>query len=186
MLRPHDLWTIAHRHNPAPRPRPHGDLVPRGASRTPGDRRRRLAALALLPAAALIPACGSNDAATSAYCGAVEDAKPSFVALQTGEPESFDEVFATFHDLAQDSPGELDADWKVLDEAAKGVEDALDKAGLDFDAVTAGQLPAGIEPKELQAVMDGLEVLASQDVMDAADSIEEHALAECDVKLAAG
>jgi hypothetical protein len=158
---------------------------PISRSRFPGGR-RRLVALAVVPALSLIAACDSGYAETSAYCGAVEDAKPAFVALQSGDPETFDQAFATFHELAQDSPSELDADWKVLDGAIADVEVALEAAGLDFAALSAGELPEDIDPQELRALMDGLEALASADITAAANSIEEHAFEACDVELAAG
>ena len=187
MLRPHDLWTIADAHDPGRPVRPDGGLELTMPSRAPLLRgRRRLATAALVPVLALVAACGSNDPGTSAYCGAIEDAKPSFTALQSGDPETFEKAFAELHELAQDSPADLDRDWQALDEAITGVRAALGAAGLDFSTVAAGDLPGGVDPTELQAVTDALEALTTPAVQNAADRIEEHAFEACDVELAAG
>ncbi|WP_205475304.1 hypothetical protein [Nocardioides sp. SYSU D00038] len=147
------------------------------------------AALAVAPAAALLSSCGLGgaEAAESPYCAAVADAKPAFASVQEGKAEKFDAAFATFHELAEQAPGDVAADWKVFDAAVVDIEEALDEAGLtfaDLASLGSGELPEQADPAALEKVVAATQELASSEVMDAVTAIEVHALDECDVTLA--
>lgn len=144
----------------------------------------RIAGVALASMLVLgLSACsGGQSAETIKYCDSLRKADGAFTDLQAGDMSKLGAVFQTFHGLADDAPQDITDDWRVMDGAITQVETSLEEAGLSLADFESTAMNA--DPKKLQAVLDNMESLSSEEVSDAADAIEKHALDDCDVKLA--
>lgn len=138
---------------------------------------------AVLAAATTLTACGSG---SSAYCSDLESASAEFDSLESNDLDQIDEAFDTFHQLADEAPSEIEADWKVLDDGITSVEKALDEAGIeiaDLAQIQEGQLPEGVDMAKLQGLAADFQKLGGEEFTKASDAIEKHAKDECDVDL---
>ena len=148
------------------------------------------ASLALAGAVLLttsLSACGGGSGGEgSDYCKDLKSATKTFDSLDSGDVSGLDKAFKTFHSLADESPGDIKADWKVLDDGITSVEDTLDKAGIkisDFAKIQAGELPEGVDATKLQEVAASFTKLSDEKFTKAADDIEKHAKDTCKVNL---
>jgi hypothetical protein len=133
--------------------------------------------------AGLLAGCGGG---TDAYCESLESASDEFSTFEGGNAGDLEQAMETFDELADEAPGDVQADWEVLDEAFSGLEDALEEAGLEFsdlDSMMAGETPENIDPTKLAALAEDLQALATDDIQKAADNIEKHAKDECGIDL---
>ena len=152
---------------------------------------------ALTLATAALAGCGSSNNNSSAsgsgnYCADLK-ADKSFVSgfSASGSGNSpdlskLDEVFSRMHALAQEAPSAVASDWKTLDGAITEIQSALKSAGLkpsDLASLEAGQLPKGVDPSKLQAMVPKLQALSSSDVSKAASAISSNAKSACGVDL---
>jgi hypothetical protein len=129
---------------------------------------------------------GGNGGSGSDYCKDIKAAAATFGDLDSGDTASIGDAFATFHKLADEAPGSIKADWKTLDGAIVTVEDALADAGIkveDFDKLSSGQLPEGVDPTKLAGLSSVFEKLSSADFEKASKDIETHAKTVCKVDL---
>jgi hypothetical protein len=154
-----------------------------------------IGAVTLSFAAAVLTACGSNNSSSSSssgdYCSELKADKVYFQGLTgTGsDAGKLDEVFQRIHTLAGDAPDNVSADWKTLDNAITTVENALKEAGIkpsDLASMQSGQMPQGVDPSKLQALIPKLQQLNSSDVSSAADRIAADAKKSCNVDLNSG
>lgn len=146
------------------------------------------APLALAGAALLVfslSACGGSDS-EGAYCTDLKKTSSTFEDLDSGDPTGLEDAFAAIHTLSAESPSEVKADWKVLEDGISGVEKALDDAGIefaDFAKIQANELPEGVDPTKLQGLASSFTALSDEKFADAGDGIQEHALDVCGVEL---
>ena len=139
--------------------------------------------------ASSLAACGGGGGGgeDSDYCKDLKKAAKSFGGLKSGDDlGSLDEVFKTFHKLADEAPSEVDADWKKLDGAIATVEKALKDAGLSADdlaKIQQGQVPEDVDTSKLQGLASEMSKLSSSDFTKASKSIETHAKKTCKVDL---
>ena len=154
---------------------------------------RWLATAAAVCAVTLASACGGtgSDPASAqdrAYCQALEESKDDFGVLQEGELAAFATAITTFHGLAEKAPAPVAEDWKVFDGAFRALEKDLSALGLevaDLEAITAGDIPKGLDVSEITEASELLTGLVSDEVATAANDIERHALEACELELAA-
>jgi hypothetical protein len=146
------------------------------------------APLALAGAVMLVSslaACGGDDSG-SAYCKDLKQAASTFDDLDSGDIGGLETAFTAFHDLADEAPGDVKAEWKVLEDGISGVEKALDDAGIkfsDMEKIQANELPEGVDPTKLQGLASSFTALSDEKFSDAADTIQVHARDVCDVEL---
>jgi hypothetical protein len=142
----------------------------------------------------LLAGCGGGDdkdasgSGSSEYCKDLKAAKADFDSLDSSSPDfsRFDEAVKTFHQLADEAPSEVEAEWKTLDGALTSLETALADAGLtleDLGKVSSGQLPPGVTQEDLAALAPKLQSTFNADVEKASDQIAKHAKSECGVDL---
>ncbi len=134
--------------------------------------------------AGLLSGCSGGQ--TQAYCDDLETAKADIDKLQEGDVASFDEVFKTIGELADEAPDEVSAEWKTLDDSLGQFKKALNDAGLelsDMDQLSQGQVPEGVDPKKLQTLGQDLQKVNNEATTKAGDEIEKHAKEECDIDL---
>ena len=150
-------------------------------------RTRTLSTLAVLTlSAGLLTACGGGSS-SDAYCKELKSDKTYFDSLGSGtDPAKIDQAFAKFHSLATKAPDEVADDWKVLDDAITTVQKALKDAGVSFADLAkaqSGQLPKGVDPQKLAAILPKLQALSNAKFDKATKAIEKHAKDTCDVNL---
>ena len=147
---------------------------------------RTLSTLAVLAlSAGLLTACGGSS--SDAYCSELKSDKVYFESIGSGDNiGKIDQAFEKFHSLADKAPDEVADDWKVLDDAITTVQKALKDAGVTFADLAkaqSGQLPKGVDPAKLQAILPKLQALTNAKFEKASKAIEKHAKDTCDVNL---
>jgi hypothetical protein len=103
---------------------------------------------------AALSACGGGDGPDSDYCKDLEASAPKFAALRTNDTAQLEDVFKASHKLAAEAPGDVKADWKVLDEGMTDIEKALTDAGIkfaDFAELQQGKIPEGVDIEKLDS-----------------------------------
>jgi hypothetical protein len=147
-------------------------------------------AAVLTVAASVLTACGggSGSSASGDYCDELKSDAAFFNDLDSSNPDlsRMDEIFSRMHTLADDAPDEVADDWQTLDDAVSTIESALKDAGLkasDLGDLQSGQVPQGVDPSKLQALLPKLQALSSGDVSAAAQRIASNAKDKCDVDL---
>jgi phage-related minor tail protein len=145
--------------------------------------------LALASAAlmvATLAGCGGGDGPDSEYCKDLKAASTQFKDLSSSEVAKLDEAFKTFHELADEAPGEVKDDWATLEKGITAVEKALKDAGLkfsDFAALQEGKMPEGVDVAKLQGLATEFQKLNSAEFDKASKAIETHAKDVCKVNL---
>ncbi len=143
-------------------------------------------ASAALMAATLAGCGGSDDGPDSAYCKDLKSASNEFDSLAASDVSKLDDAFKTFHELADEAPGEVKDDWATLDKGIVAVEKALKDAGLkfsDFAALQEGKMPDGVDVEKLQGLATEFQKLDSAEFDKASKAIEKHAKDVCKVDL---
>jgi hypothetical protein len=151
-----------------------------------------IGSMTLALTATILTACGGGGGSNSAggYCTELKADKTYFESLSGSNSDisQLDSVFSAVHKLAADAPSSVSADWKTLDGAITTLENALKAAGLkpsDLASLSSGNLPQGVDPAKLQALLPKLQSLNSADVSKAADNIAADAKKSCGVDLTA-
>ena len=154
-----------------------------------------IGAAALALTTSVLAACGSGGGSSNAasggdYCSELKADKTYFQSFNGTNPDisKLGEVFTRMHTLANDAPSEVADDWKTLDGAITTMENALKEAGLqpsDLASLQGGQLPQGVDPAKLQALLPKLQALSSTDVTAAGEAITKNAKDTCGVDLGA-
>ena len=149
-----------------------------------------IGSMTLALTATILTACGGGGGGGSAsgYCDELKTDKAYFESLSgsNGDISQLDNVFTAVHKLAADAPSNVSGDWKTLDGAITTIESALKEAGLkpsDLASLSSGNLPQGVDPSKLQALLPKLQSLNSGDVSKAADNIAADAKKTCGVDL---
>lgn len=135
-----------------------------------------------------LTACGGGDGggADSSYCKDIKTASKTFKNLGAGDIGQLDSAFQTFHELADEAPDSIKADWKKLDDAVTTVEDALEKAGIkmsDLSKIQAGEVPEGVDVAKLNNLASEFQKLSDADFTKATKAIEKQAKDECKVDI---
>lgn len=135
---------------------------------------------------ASLAACGSDSGAGSDYCKDLKSASSTFDDVESGNVADLDKTFTKFHQLADQAPEDVQADWKVLDGAITTVEKGLEDAGIkfsDFAKIQAGELPEGVDATKLQGLATTFSSLGDEKFTKAGNAIEKHAKDVCKVEL---
>jgi hypothetical protein len=142
------------------------------------------AAIASVVLLAILSGCGGGNGADSDYCKDLEAAAPKFAALRTNDTAQLEDVFKASHKLADEAPGDVKADWKVLDEGMTDIEKALKDAGIkfsDFAELQQGKIPEGVDIEKLQGLPAKFQKLDSPAFDKASKNIGRHAKDVCKV-----
>lgn len=130
----------------------------------------------------------TTEASGEEYCAALEEAQTQFESLDESDFTQFDDVFATFRQLSDQSPEEVAAEWDTLVTGFDQLEQAVEDAGLTLDELAAVQqdpqsLPEGVDLAELQALGPKLQELQTPEFNQAGEAITTHAEEECGISL---
>ena len=144
-----------------------------------------------------LAACGGGDGSDGGsgggggggdYCKDLKTAKSTFSKVSGSDFGALDDAISTFHQLADEAPSEVKADWKVLDSTFVKIEKAFEDAGLkleDLGKIQSGNLPEGVDASKLTSLGSTLSEITGDKVTKAQAAIQEHGKKTCDVDLGA-
>lgn len=127
---------------------------------------------------------GSGSSASGDYCKDLKQAVTKYGGLSSGDYKKLDEALATFHEIADEAPGEVKDEWKELDGTLTSIEKALKDAGLTFSEIAemqSGKIPEGVDASKLQGLAKDMSKLSSAEATKASAAIEAHAKKACKV-----
>jgi hypothetical protein len=145
-------------------------------------------ALALAGATAMLgglTACGggSEQTTTEQYCASVKTAQQELKTLRGGNPSNVQKAFDRMQDLADQAPPAVADEWRTLDGAFTGVEQALQKAGLGFGDLADPQSLRSLAPQQARELTEQAQRLGAQKFATASQAIQQHAQKACGVRL---
>lgn len=146
-------------------------------------RRAGLGVVALGLALSVLSGCGGS--AVDGYCEALEGHRKAFAEMTaTGAPDdALVKQLPMLEQLAGQAPDDLTDEWRTLVEAVKGLDTALDAAGIKAGKYRAGKPPAGLDPAHVEAVTAAAQQLGSAEVSAAASGITQQARDVCKINL---
>lgn len=138
-------------------------------------------AVVVLPALLVAGACASTE---ERWCDRVDDAAPGIAeSLDTGGTTTgLLDALPTLHELADAAPSDVQDEWATLVEALDGLDAALGDADLEPSEI-AGELPADLAAADRKALETASLELASPEVRDAADAVDQQVRDVCQVAL---
>lgn len=140
--------------------------------------------MAAVVGAGLVAGCSDP---TEDYCAALTDEKATLQRLSTeaDDPgsEALSQSIDVFERLRDTAPEDIRDEWTTYVFAWQGLEEALDRAGVDAGVFDDGTRPDGVGDAEYDAVRDAAGTMRSRPVVEAAVGIEQHASDVCGVDL---
>lgn len=146
-------------------------------------RRGSAAVLASACVALLVTGCGENK--REGYCAQVAEQSMGLMkTIDEGGPVSgLLNALPTLERISEDAPHDIRDEFDIFLDALRGLDAALEEAGLEPSDVPDGTLPPGVPQADREALLDATLELASPDVQAAATSVEQHALDVCHTRL---
>ncbi|MEV5002066.1 hypothetical protein [Nocardioides sp. LML1-1-1.1] len=119
------------------------------------------------------------------YCAAVVDHRSELgAALTTGKQQTgLLRALPAFEDLADKSPEDIRADWRIVVERVSGLRDALAEAGVDPESYDAAKPPEGLDPAQVRAIQTAATRLAAADMATALGRVQQQARDVCKTPL---
>lgn len=133
-----------------------------------------------------LSACAGGGGKNSDYCKDLQASQPQIAGLQSKGAAGLTDAFEASHKLAAEAPSEIKDDWAVLDRGMTEFENTLKKIGItpdDLAALSQGQMPEGVQTKDLQALPKAYEKLAGPEARQASAAIRKHAKNVCELDL---
>ena len=144
--------------------------------------RRTAVAMAVLTlVVGALAGCGGSE---SRYCRALKSDQQMFAEMQ--EDTSGLGLLrhrAALQDLADKAPDDLSDEWQTFLGAVDACASTLDEAGVKPDDFVDGQAPTGLDAQTRTRIANAASELAADDVVDAANGIEQQAKDVCKVQL---
>ncbi len=127
--------------------------------------------------------------AGGAYCDALNGAKTNLSQLDLTKID--EKTYATLQvelaKVAAAAPANVKDDWVVLTQALDDLHTLLASIGISFDdlqALSTGQVPTGVDPKELRKLAPKLQKISNDGQLQAASkAITDSAQADCGLSL---
>jgi hypothetical protein len=133
--------------------------------------------------ALLLPlsACGSDE---KSYCDALKSDQQLFAEMQDDTSGlGLLKHRTTLHALADKAPDDLTDEWQTFLGALDAFAGTLRDAGVAPGDFVDGQPPATLGADDRTRIANAASELASADVVEAADGIEQHAKDVCKLQL---
>jgi hypothetical protein len=146
-------------------------------------RRRTAASVAL----AVVVACTGSSCGASQedrYCQALRADQELFAAMQDDTSGlALLKHRDALHRLADQAPDDLTDEWQTLLGAVDAFAQTLTEVGVKPEDFVDGQAPAGLDPTKRTRIANAASELSSQDVVEAANGIEQQARDVCKLQL---
>jgi hypothetical protein len=148
-------------------------------------RRHRLArGLVAVTAAALLlatTACGDQE---QTYCSALQADQKTFAAMaEDSSGLALLDHRTMLQHLADKAPDDLVDEWQTFLGAVAAFDQVLRDVGVKPSDFVDGKPPAGLSPADRTRISDAANELASDDVVAAANGIEQQAKDVCKLQL---
>jgi hypothetical protein len=156
--------------------------------RLPADRRRvRRAAQAVVVASVVAVTMSGCKDQQEKYCDAVKDHQEKLgEVVGDGSSDALLKALPIFRDLADDAPEDIKDDWKTVIDALEGLQDALDKAGVDPATYDRNHPPAGLSQADKDAIDEAAAGLGSEATTTAFNAVDQEAKDVCGTPLELG
>jgi len=143
---------------------------------------RRIAAIMLTTVLLSLSAgCGDPE---KAYCGALSADQRMFAEMQDDTSGlALLRHRSALHHLAGQAPDDLSDEWQTFLGAIDAFARTLDEARIKPDDFVDGQAPAGLDAQTRTRIANAASELAADDVVEAANGIEQQAKDVCKVQL---
>jgi hypothetical protein len=138
------------------------------------------AVTALLALPPLLSGCGGGQS----YCDAVREHQSELGRIVSdGDRTALIQALPAFEDLTDKAPADVSADWRLLVARVKGLETALDDAGVDAASYDPQHPPAGLAVTDRRAIRDAAARLAASDTQQALADVQQEVLDVCHTPL---
>jgi hypothetical protein len=128
--------------------------------------------------------CGGDEQARDDYCAQLRADQAKFSEMfGSGDATSLLDNLAMLDDVADKAPDDLQDEWQTLLNAVHGLDDALDRAGVQPEDFGAGKAPAGLSAAERKAIGDAADALTAPQVLASAKGIDQQARDVCKIQL---
>lgn len=133
----------------------------------------------------LLAGCGDDEEGQrDAYCDALRAEQPTFGEMASREdPAYFVEQRPMLERLGKQAPADLTDEWQTFLNALKGLDEALQAANVEPGEFGPGKVPDDLTVADAKKISDAADVLASEEVVAAANGIEQQARDVCLVQL---
>ena len=134
-------------------------------------------------AAMLLSLAGCGDP-TEDYCSELQEDRKEFAEML--ESESSSALLGNLpmlRDLAENSPDDLTDEWQTYLRAIEGLDQAIERAGVEPSDFDAGKPPPGLSEGDQKAIAEAAGQITTDEVIAAASGIEQQARDVCKVNL---
>lgn len=143
---------------------------------------RRLTAIAVsLVLAGALAGCGDP---IKGYCSALTKDQPQIAdMISDTSSDALVTHLPLLKSLGAKAPDDLSDEWQTFLGAVEGLSDALKSAGIKPSAFANGDKPTGLSAAKLKAIIGAADQLSSDDVVNAANGIDQEAKDVCQIDL---
>jgi len=142
----------------------------------------RLLALVLAAGLSLATGCSSDPQAD--YCEAVEEHQVELTEIAASDDAgSLFEALPVYDDLADEAPDDIASRWDQVIGALRGLEEALDEAGVDPSSYDSEAPPADMDQADREDIEAAAREVGSEQTVTAMGAVEQHALDVCGTPL---
>ena len=139
-----------------------------------------VAVLALL--VPVLAGCGGSS--REDYCAAVKDHQEELTRIVTSNAKNaMLQALPAFEDLQSKAPADITDEWQQVVRSIKGLQQALDDAGVDPTTYDRAKPPAGLTAAERQAIDDAAKRLGSGETLQALKDLDQQARDVCHTPL---
>jgi hypothetical protein len=142
---------------------------------------RRLATAVAAVLLLTLTGCGDP---TEDYCSELRKDRKEFAEML--ESESSSALLGNLpmlRDLAEKSPDDLSDEWQTYLRAIEGLDQAIERAGVEPSDFDDGKPPAGLSEGDRKAIAEAAGQITTDEVIAAASGIEQQARDVCKVNL---
>lgn len=140
--------------------------------------------LAGLLTVVLLAGCGSEEGDRSAYCNDLRGEQETFGEMaNSSDPAVLIKQLPTLEALGDKAPDDLRDEWQVFLNALRDLRAALKKADVGVGEFGPGKVPSDLTVADAKAIKDAADQLSSEDVVAAANGIEQQARDVCHLQL---
>jgi hypothetical protein len=125
--------------------------------------------------------CGDPE---KSYCAALSADQELFAAMADDTSGlALLKHRSTLHQLGDKAPSDLTDEWQTFLGAIDAFDQTLHETGVKPDEFVDGQAPATLSPEVRTRIVNAANELSSDDVVQAADAIEQQAKDVCKLQL---